>query len=137
MKRLFSAALAIAVIVAAAVPVSAKTLSSYNPGEVYVKDDEYYDEDAGGTIAPGSSVWVFLEPYVAGQTKAPKSIKFQEVSVWDPDSDKEVKILSVDKTATRLKVNSSERGWFAKVTAKSVSASSYPEDGNPITECVL
>lgn len=138
MKKLLSAVLACAMIISiASVAMAATQTGDSRAGTVYLKDDEYYDDDSGGTLAPGSSGWVFLEPYDSKITTGPKSISIDDVEVIDSDTGKTVKMLSVEKTASRLKVDSSERAWFAKLTVKGVSASSYPDDGYDVDNLVL
>lgn len=131
MKKLFSAVLAIAMILSVA-PV-AMAADSLN---VYLKDDEYYD-DLVTSVAPGSSCWVYLVQYDKDTTKGPKSISFDDIEVVDSDTGKTVKMLSVDRTATKLKGPGGDRAWFAKITVKSVSTSSYPEDGYDVENCTL
>ena len=138
MKKLFSAVLACAMILSIApVAIAASKTGDSRAGTVYLKDDDYYSDDAGGTLAPGSSGWVFLEKYETGIGTGPKSISIDDVEVTDSDTGKTVKLLSVEKTASRLKVDSDERAWFAKLTVKSVSASSYPDDGYDVDDLVL
>lgn len=126
MKKIFSAVLALAMIAAAA-PV-ALAATGYTEGDVYLKDDDYYTDHVS-TVAPGSSCYVYLCDYEDGITTGPKSIRIDEMEVLDSDTGKTVKLFSVDKSASRLKVSSDKRAWFAKLTVKSVSSSSYPEDG--------
>ena len=135
MKKLFSAVLAVAMIVAAA-PVALADKTGYTEGDVYLKDDDYYTDHVS-TLAPGSSGYVFLCDYEDGETKGPKSISIDEVEVVDSDTTKTVKLLSVEKSASRLKVDSDNRGWFVKLSVKSVGSSSYPEDGFDVEELVL
>lgn len=136
MKKIFSVMLALAMIAAAA-PVALADGTGYTEGDVYQKDDDYYD-DRVSTLAPGTSGYVFLCDYDSDvTTKAPKSIKIDEMEVMDSDDGDPVKLLSVEKTASRLKVDSDNRGWFAKITVKSVSASSYPDDGYDVDVLTL
>ncbi|MDF3003972.1 MAG: hypothetical protein K0S22_444 [Oscillospiraceae bacterium] len=135
MKKLFSAVLAVAMIVAAA-PVALADKTGYTEGDVYLKDDDYYTDHVS-SLAPGSSGYVFLCDYEDGETKGPKSISIDEVEVTDSDTGKTVKLLSVEKSASRLKVDSDNRGWFVKLSVKSVGSSSYPEDGFDVEELVL
>lgn len=135
MKKLFSAVLAVAMIVAAA-PVALADKTGYTEGDVYLKDDDYYTDHVS-SLAPGSSGYVFLCDYEDGETKGPKSISIDEVEVVDSDTTKTVKLLSVEKSASRLKVDSDNRGWFVKLSVKSVGSSSYPEDGFDVEELVL
>lgn len=134
MKKLFSALLALA-MVAAAAPV-ALAATGYSEGDVYLKDDDYYTDHVT-SVAPGTSCYVYLCDYEDGITTGPKSISIDEMEVLDSDTGKTVKLLSVEKTASRLKVSSSEKAWFAKLTVKTVSSSSYPDDGFDVDTLTL
>ncbi|HWP50744.1 MAG TPA: hypothetical protein VN626_03495 [Clostridia bacterium] len=135
MKKIFSALLACAMIMSIA-PV-AMAATSFTEGDVYLKDDDYYDDHVS-SVAPGTSCWVYLRDYVSSEsTTGPKSISIDEMEVVDSDTGKTVKMISVEKSGSRLKVNSDDRAWFAKLTIKSVSSSSYPDDGYDIDELTL
>lgn len=136
MKKLFSAVLAIAMVLSIAPVALAATLSE---GHVYLKDDDYYDDDQNGTVAPGTTCYVYLRDYDkdAEDNNEPKKIKIDDVEVTDSDTGKTVKLLSVQRSASRLKISSDDRAWFAKVTVKSVSSSSYPDDGYDVDEFSL
>ena len=138
MKKLFAVFLAAALVLAIA-PVALAL--PFTDGDIVLKDDEYYD-DVVTSVTPGSKFWVYLEDGYDGsgvKIKEPKSIKIDEVTVTDSDTGKEVKMLSVSKTPSWLRYgsDSKDRAYFAEVTVKSVSASSYPEDGFDVTEFVL
>ena len=135
MKKLFCAMLTLALIVAAA-PVALADTTGYKEGDVYLKDDDYYTDHVS-SLAPGSSGYVFICDYEDGETKGPKSISIDEVEVVDSDTGKTVRLLSVEKSASRLKVDSDNRGWFAKISVKAVSGSSYPDDGFDVDELTL
>lgn len=135
MKKLFSAVLAVAMIVAAA-PVALADKTGYKEGDVYLKDDDYYTDHVL-SLAPGSSGYVFLCDYETGETKGPKSISIDKVDVTDSDTGKTVKLISVEKSASRLKVDRYNRGWFVKISVKSVGSSSYPDDGFDVEKLVL
>ncbi|WMJ83420.1 hypothetical protein ACS3UN_10130 [Oscillospiraceae bacterium LTW-04] len=137
MKKLFCTVLALAMIVAAAPVALAKNVTDYDEGDVYIKDDDYYDDGPQSTIAPGSSGYVYLCPYEDGKTTGPKSVRIDDMEVLDSDNGKPVKLISVDRSASRLKVNSDERAWFVKISVKSVSSSSYPDDGFDIDTLTL
>ncbi|MFV0497402.1 MAG: hypothetical protein ACK5L0_04405 [Candidatus Fimivivens sp.] len=127
MKKLCCAMLALAMIVAAA-PV-AMAATGYNEGDIYLKDDDYYDDGPQSTLAPGSSGYVYLCDYESGQSTGPKSIRIEDMEVLDSDNGKTVKLISVDRSASRLKVDGDQRAWFVKLDVRSVSPSSYPDDG--------
>lgn len=135
MKKLFAAIMAAAMVLALT-PATMAVSHRLSKGDAVIKDDDYYD-DVVNTVAPGSTFWVFLEDYETGISTGPKSISFDELEILDSDTGKTVKMLTVEKTASRLKINSDDRGWFAKVTVKSVGASSYPDDGYDIVSLVL
>ncbi len=136
MKKLFSVVLALAMIAAAA-PVALADSTGYSEGDVYLKDDDYYDDHVT-SLAPGSSGYVYLCDYDSDiTTTAPKSIRIDEMEVLDSDDGDTVKLISVERTASRLKVDSDNRAWFAKITVKPVSSSSYPEDGFDVIELTL
>ncbi len=129
MKKLFSALMACALIVSMAPAALALSL-----GDMVVKDDDDYYTESAEPIAPGSTFWVYLDDAYDGngsKLKEPKNIKIEEVEVIDSDTGKEVKLLSVDSKPDfyRYGSDSKHRAYYARVTVKSVSASSYPKDG--------
>ncbi len=138
MKKLLSAVITLAMIIAAA-PVA---LAAPAKGDMVVKDDDDYYIESADPVAPGSTFWVYLEDAYDGSEKSvkePKNIKIDEVTVTDSDTGKEVKMLSVTRSPSRLRYgsDSKDRGFYAEVTVKSVSASSYPEDGYDVENFVL
>ena len=139
MKKLLSAVLTLAMLVAAA-PVA---LAAPAPGEMLVKDDDDYYIESAEPVAPGSTFWVYLEDAYDDDEKSvkePKNIKMDKnVTVTDSDTGKDVKMLSVDKSPDRLRYDSGskDRGYYARVTVKSVSSSSYPEAGYDVEDFVL
>lgn len=134
MKKLFCVVLTLAMIAAAAPVAFAAT--DYTEGDVYLKDDDYYT-DRVTSVAPGSSCYVYLCDYEDGKTTGPKSVSIDDMEVLDSDTGKTVKLISVEKSASRLKVSSDKRAWFVKLTVKSVSSSSYPDDGYDIDSLTL
>lgn len=149
MKKLLSALFALAMIVSLA-----SVAMAYDVGEIYRKedeDDDYYDEHIT-TLAPGEVGWVFIGYYDVGGTdeekkdsrEKPHGISITEGEFTangetDKDDDgkeyKYSKLISISSKAEKKKISSSnpKYGWFAKLTAKSITASKYPEDGYDVT----
>lgn len=135
MKKLLSAVITLAMIIAAA-PVA---LAAPAQGDMVVKDDDDYYIESADPVAPGSTFWVYLEEAYDSDGKSvkePKSIKLDKVTVIDSDTGKDVKMLTVAKSPDRLRYDSDtkDRGYYARVTVKSVSASSYPKDGYDVED---
>lgn len=158
MKKLMSALLALASITALSAVSFALTV-----GEIYIKeddDDDYYTDHVD-TLAPGETGWIFLGFYdkevyydvsdIRVDEEASKekpnsiSIKSGEFTAdGEAPSDDDVdgkeyapkKIITIASRAEKKKIASSapKYGWFAKITAKNVSASKYPEDGYTVSE---
>lgn len=100
-------------------------------GYIYKRDDGLYDDDQGSTLAPGTTAWVFLENYTSGDT-APKSVKLSsDIEFLDADGRESKRLVTIASTAKRLKYasNPTTYGWFAELKVKSISTSSYEEDG--------
>lgn len=134
MKKLFSALMACALIVSMAPAVLALSL-----GDMVIKDDDDYYAEKVDTITPGSTFWVYLgEAYDGSGSKLndPKNIKIdKDVEVIDSDTGKKVSLLSVSSKPDfyRYGSDSKDRAFYARVTVKSVSTSSYPKDGYDVT----
>ena len=137
MKKFLTAIFAIALIVAMASVSFALT-----EGGVYIKeeDEDYYDTQID-TLAPGETAYVYIGEYDRDDedtTEKPTSISIEEHDVTEVDSGDEVKkMITVDKKAEKKKVANGEYGWFAKIKAKAISLSNYPEDGYDVMELVI
>lgn len=115
-----------------------------NPGDVVYfgdddDDDDYYtSSNVESSVPPGTTAWIYLEDYDK-DVDDPKSVKLDDVSVWDPDEDDEIKLISVDRKPVKKKTgsNSGDRAWFARMTVRSVAASKYPKDGYDVDDFTI
>ena len=113
-------------------------------GAVYVQDeddDDYYTERRD-YLSPGETGYVFIANYERDENneflrEEPRSISIEEQEIYDNESDDDVKLISVASKGEKKKIGDGDYGWFAKIKVKSVSTSSYPEDGFDVTELLL
>ena len=139
MKKFLSALIACALIVSMA---SMALATPPAQGQAVLEDDDDLYTDVVTSVAPGSTFWVYLERAYDGSDKSvkePKNIKIDNVEIIDSDTGKDVKMLTVSKSPDRKPYgdDSKEKGYYAKVTVKSVSTSSYPKDGYDVDDLVL
>lgn len=120
-------------------------------------DDDYYI-DSIDTLAPGETGWIFIGNYYSPKkddnqyaTKKLSQEKPYSISIVDgddifvangnidDDDDDNIdgeefdakKLISISSKAEKKKIDNDDPkyGWFAKITAKKITASKYPEDG--------
>ena len=149
MKKLLSA-----LIVLAMIAMLTAVAFALEPGHIYVKeddDDDYYVDEID-TLAPGETGWIFIGYYDTDDGKEDSKEKPYSISIVDgddifvangnidDDDDDNIdgeefdakKLISISSKAEKKKIDSSgtkKYGWFAKITAKKITASKYPEDG--------
>lgn len=141
MKKLLALMLALGLIAGLAT-ISFASHGLSEGDVVYFTDDDDDDYYTSGNVVtdvpPGSTAWIYLEDYDKDNDD-PKSVKLDDVSVWDPDEDDEVKLISVDRKPVKKKTGSGsdERAWFARMTVRSVAASKYPKDGYDVNDFTI
>jgi|GEM_PF-4242749 len=129
MKRILSLVLALALslsLMALSVSAAAGTVSS--PGDLFEDNGGVLGEAIGvnDDVAPGQTIYVALAKYDAND----KGTRVKKVALTaERNSDKTVFANSKDVEVVRLREGSGDRWTFAVLKVKTISASTYSDDG--------